>query len=206
MALERWERSGSYVTLSGAFDARLGGDRVSAQVHSTVSPRLDASGWFGRAGALLAWRSSDSARAPVVTTRMGIETTGGSAPYNVWPRAGLTGDSQALTRAHSGWVDGAAGSGLFGRRLAYASAELEVPVVDLAASHLSLAVFGDAARAWELLDRRASLHSQVDVGIGMLLRTARTGPALRVDIAQGLRDGARAVSLRWQLPWPGVDH
>jgi hypothetical protein len=206
VALDRWSEAGSYVTFSAGVDTRLADDRLSLQGHGAVAPALGQAHGFGRAGATLAWRSSQSKRDAVVMVRAGLEAATREAPLGVWPRAGTTRDSQALARAHPDVQGGAAGGSLLGRRLVHASFELQVPLAAPPAVRLGLTVFGDAARAWRGLDPRVVPQTQIDVGIGLSLHFAGFAPALQVDVARGLRDGNQALSVRWQLPWPGVDH
>jgi len=206
VALDRWSEAGSYVTFSAGVDTRLADDRLSLQGHGAVAPALGQAHGFGRTGATLAWRSSQSTRGILVTARAGLEAATRGAPVGVWPRAGTTRDSVALARAHPDVQDGATGGGLLGRRLVHASLELQVPVAAPPAVRLGLAVFSDAARAWHGLDPQVAPRTQIDVGVGLRLRIAGFVPTLRVDAARGLRDGNQALSVRWQLPWPGVDH
>lgn len=62
---------------------------------------------------------------------------------------------------------------------------------------LGWATFADAARATDRVDG-APPSAQVDVGVGLRVRVPGAGGVVRVDVATGLRDGARAVTVGWQ--------
>jgi outer membrane translocation and assembly module TamA len=74
-----------------------------------------------------------------------------------------------------------------------ATVEAQRDLLERGLFRAGLAAFVDAARAWQRSDATASpLH--VDVGIGVRLRVSPGQPAIRIDVARGLRDGRTAVS------------
>ena len=206
IGLQRWSAAGSYLTFSGAMDRRLAGDRLSVQLGASWSPPLTHAVWFGRTDAMLAWRSSTSARGPTLAARAGVEIVTQAAPVDTWPRAGVGHSGSVLMRAHPLLEDGVAGGPLLGHRLAHTGIEVNIPVRSPAPVRMSLAVFGDAGRTWRALDGDRTFPTQVDVGVGVVVNLSGVDKTLRIDFAHGLQDGARAVSARWQLPWPRVDH
>jgi len=44
----------------------------------------------------------------------------------------------------------------------------------------------------------ADTRALLDVGVGLRIRVPGTAGVLRADVAHGVRDGARAVSVAWQ--------
>jgi hypothetical protein len=203
VALDRWSATGTYLTLSAGADHHLVGDELAVLARVAVSPGLDGAGWFGGTGGTLTWRSASRVSRPTLSVRTGFDATVGAAPIDVWPRAGAGHSEPVLMRAHPLVDNGGAGGPLLGRRLAHAGAELEVPLHLPVPLGVSAAAFADAGRAWRTLDERAVARLHVDVGVSVLLRVAPVSEVLRIDLAQGLRDGARALSVRWQVPWPG---
>jgi outer membrane protein assembly factor BamA len=121
-----------------------------------------------------------------------------SAPRDLWPGAD-TGQARAyLLRAHPLLVNGVVDGEAFGKRLVHGTTELRVPFGPAGAVRLAGSAFIDTARAWE---GPRSHRVLCDAGIGLRLLLGREG-TLRLDVAHGLSDGARALSVGWERPWP----
>lgn len=117
-----------------------------------------------------------------------------------WPGAGAGHARPLLLRAHPLLDDGRIGGPVFGRLVAQGTIEAERDVVARGLMTLGVAAFADVARAWDRPDRTNSpLH--VDAGAGLRVRLAPGQPAIRIDLARGLRDGRTALTAGWQLSW-----
>ena len=66
---------------------------------------------------------------------------------------------------------------------------------------MSVALFGDVARARHTLEPVPGERMQIDVGFGLRVRIVGQAPMLRIDVARGLRDGRKAISAGWQVPF-----
>ena len=122
------------------------------------------------------------------------------APEDLWPGAGTGNGRRVLLRAHPLLDDGIVRSEAFGRQIVQTSAEwrhvLPSPVL-LQPLKLQLAGFVDAARAWQ----GPATRDRVLVDVGAGLRAGLLGQGgVRIDY--GLTDGANAVSVGIELPWP----
>jgi peptidase C39-like protein len=122
------------------------------------------------------------------------------APLDQWGGAGTGIARPSLLRAHPLLRGGRIEGPVFGRTLAQTSVELQRDVARRAFARLAIASFIDVARAWQRLDHSSSaLH--VDAGVGLRIRLAPGQPAIRIDLAKGLRDGGTALSAGWQVGW-----
>src|SRR6185436_8871512 len=134
--------------------------------------------------------------------RAGIEAASARAPFDVWAGADVDQGRDIFARAHPLLNGGVVDGGIFGRTLAHGGVELQARAFTREPAGLSVAVFGDVARARHALAPAATGRTQIDVGVGLRLRVAGQARTLRIDVAHGLRDGRRAISVGWQLPWP----
>ena len=162
-----------------------------------VDAHVTAEGWIGGAGAT---RLSGLARLTGSLLGGRLSLTAGAAgvhgrvPAFHWPGAGDGNLRAPLLRAHPLVQDGTINvdnGQIFGRRLLHGGVEWSRPVARLAIATIDAALFADAARGWQLLDSRPSDY-QIDAGAGLRVRLSG-GPAFRLDLARGLRDG------RWAL-------
>lgn len=107
-----------------------------------------------------------------------------------------------LLRAHPLLKKGIVAGKAFGRRLAHGNLELQLPLPTFGPVRWGFAVFADLAKTWEPLSKPEE-RLQMDVGAGLRLGLVGQEGVLRIDGARGLRDGAFALSVAWQLSWPG---
>jgi hypothetical protein len=202
VAFDRWNRSRSYVAMSGSIEHRLAEDRLAARVRGAMWPALGSAPWFGTGGFDLSWRSSSLGQQAVLMARAGLESVSARAPFDVWPGADVGHARDVLARAHPLLDKGVVHGGVFGRTLAHGGLELRAPTLARGPVRLGVALFGDVARAWHPLEVTAGDRTQIDVGVGLRVRVTGQAPTLRIDVARGLRDGRTALSAGWQLPWP----
>ena len=152
---------------------------------------------FSAADAAVRWRSSATSTGTLWRGDAGYRAVTASSPASIWPATDSGPSRDALLRAHTLQDDGVIRGGVFGRRLAFGTIEVQrwlKPGRRLI--RLAPAAFVDSARAWRGLPT-TTLRTQVDAGAGLRLALPGTG-ILRIDIAHGLRDGRTALSVAWQ--------
>jgi peptidase C39-like protein len=191
VSFDRWA-SGFTTSASGGVDRSFDSERGIATIESTV-----AFGAFQTASLTVKgeWQSAMERSGLLWHVRAGLTTAGTSAPFALWPGAGVGQGRDSLLRAHPLLRDGII-RGVFGRRLLHAGSEWRYwRGTVFRTLRVAPAAFVDVARAYEVPnfgDDR--LH--VDAGFG--LRVAMPGAGvLRVDLAHGLRDGQNALSVGW---------
>ncbi len=152
---------------------------------------------FGAAHAALRWRSGATSTGTVWRGDAGYRIVTAASPASVWPGADSGVARDALLRAHPLLDDGIIRGGVFGRRLAFGTLEVQRwlkpgrrPI------RVAPAAFVDIARAWRGL-ATTTRRAQVDAGAGLRLSLLGMG-VLRVDVARGLRDGRTVFSVGWQ--------
>ena len=194
--VDRWRDRGRTVALSGdvqlwpvldrlALDASVAGWRGSTDRFATVAVRGQ-------------WRSNVASMGTVWLSSGGFEVATGSAPASLWPGADTGHARNVLLRAHRLLDDGIIEGGVFGRRVAFASGELQHWIQPKRTRLLRVApaVFLDLARATRgLASSDTRLH--YDAGAGIRIALLGFG-VLRADVARGLRDGSTAFSIGWQ--------
>jgi hypothetical protein len=156
---------------------------------------------FGAARAAARWRSSTSTTGVVWLADGGYQFAGRDAPASLWPGADTGHARDVLLRAHPLLSDGvivAPGpgqpSGVFGRKLAFANAEVQRwQTVGKWPVRIAPAAFVDLARA-ENGFGGFSTPAQVDVGAGVRVSMPGLG-VMRIDVGYGLRDGRTAISV-----------
>jgi hypothetical protein len=132
----------------------------------------------------------------VVSGTIGGERVSDTAPIGLWPGAGAGQAREPLLRAHPLLEDGiidATGPSVFGRTLAFGGLEVQRWLDRPALARVAIAGFTDIARA----TRQASVPTpgQVDMGLGVRVRMPGSAGLLRIDVARGMRDGARALTV-----------
>jgi hypothetical protein len=85
---------------------------------------------------------------------------------------------------------------VFGRTLAFGSAETQRWLEPLPLVRLGVAGFADVARA-SRQEGASRTPVQVDVGAGLRIKIPGTPGVLRADVAHGLRDGSNALTFGW---------
>jgi hypothetical protein len=204
-ALDRWDRSGNYLAISGAAERRLADDRLAVRGQVGLWPVLGDTASFAAGGVDIFWRSlstSESSRTPHLIARAGLESASTAAPLDLWPGADVGHARDVLARAHPLLRGGVVSGGIFGRTLAHGGVELQAKTFARGPARLGVALFTDVARVWHPLQSTNAGLTQIDVGIGLRVRMAGEARTLRIDVAHGLGDGQNAISAGWQLPWP----
>ncbi|HUR33476.1 MAG TPA: C39 family peptidase [Vicinamibacterales bacterium] len=187
------------ITAGGGLERRLFNDRVAAQVSLMGGAGLSSSRHFAVSSAALAARTSRGPRPLVVLARAGVSNSSAAAPLAFWNGAGDGLARGPLLRAHSLVHDGRLDSPVFGRRLAYASVEAQHWFARPSLLRVAVATFADAAAAWQRPLVSRGSPAQVDGGVGLRVRVPAVPGAMRVDYAHGLRDGADAWTVGWQI-------
>ena len=195
-AMDRWQDRGRTAS---------GGGRI--QVWPVLERlRLEAGlrGWrgsqlrFSTADVRAQWRSNATPAGTIWLAGGGYQRASGSAPASLWPGADTGHARDVLLRAHPLLNDGIIDSGVFGRRIAFASAEVQRWIAPKKQRLLRIApaVFVDLARATHGLPA-SDTRLHYDAGAGMRFALLGFG-VLRADVAHGLRDGRTAFSVGWQ--------
>lgn len=193
-AMERWTGLPRTGAVSGRveFWPVLDAVVLEAGVATWQGPRVAFHGgdvaarWRGSSGKV-AWRADGGYRA--VTAR---------APASIWPGADTGHARDVLLRAHPLLDRGVIRGGVFGRRLAFGTMEVQHWRQSAARPlRFAPAAFIDIARATGELAQSSRQRIQVDAGLGLRVSLFGLG-VLRADLARGLRDGRTAFSVGWQ--------
>lgn len=195
-AVDRWHDRGRTASGGGRIQLWPMIDRL--RLEAGIRGWRGSSGGFATADVRSHWRSNAAHSGVVWIAGGGYQAASASAPASLWPGADTGHARDALLRAHPLLDDGIVEGGVFGRRLAFASAELQrwIEPKPQPLLRLAPAVFVDVARASRGLpgfDGR--LH--YDAGAGIRVALLGFG-VLRADVAHGLRDGRTAFSVGWQ--------
>lgn len=156
-------------------------------------------GWLGDPGATRASteaRVTGGALGGRAMLVAGMEGVHGYTPIFITPGAGDGSLRRPLLRAHPLVENDAIGSAdgqMVARRLFYGTTEWSRPLARVLFAAIDGAVFVDAAHGRQLVNGRLR-DTQVDAGIGLRIRALGAGPAFRVDVARGLRDGRWAFT------------
>ena len=200
IGMDSWSDRGRTPSFSGRVEFWPVADRLTTDVDATA---WTSSSSFASGGAGIHWRSSASTSGLVWLAGSGYRIASNAAPAFVWPGADTGHARDVLLRAHPLLDDGiilapASGAngpvGVFGRRLAFANAELQRwQSVGKWPIKIAPAVFVDTARATRGFDGMAT-PTEVDAGAGLRVSLLGLG-VLRVDVGHGLRDGSNALSV-----------
>ena len=184
------------IAAGGSLEQRLFDDRVSLAGTFTRWTPVSAGTAFSAAGATAAARSSAEPRGWVLAGKAGAQWVSDLAPMGLWPGAGTGHAREPLLRAHPLLEDGiidVTGASAFGRTLAFGGLEVQRWLERPALAHVAAAGFVDVARASR--QAGAATPGQVDLGLGMRVRMPGSAGLLRIDVARGMRDGARALTV-----------
>jgi hypothetical protein len=188
--LDSWDRSRRAISLGATIDQRLFADRVSLVASSTGWAASSGSP-FGAVSLRARFLSSPEPTGFVTLAEAGVDTASGTAPLSLWSGAGEGRARPRLLRAYPLLDDGVLSGGVFGPTVRYGTVEAQRWLPRPALARVGVAAFVDAAGA--------SGPLQFDTGVGVRLRANPRAGTLRVDYAHGLRDGANAVSVGWQM-------
>ena len=195
VALERWSDRGRSAALTAALAFWPIVDRLSLEAR--VATWRGSGRPFSSAAGIARFRSNAAAGGTVWLFDAGYRAATEAAPASIWPGADTGHARDVLLRAHPLLDEGIVTGGVFGRRVASASAEVQHWIAPgRRLLRVAPAAFVDLARATRGLpstDRR--LH--VDAGAGLRVSLFGLG-VIRLDVAHGLRDGRNAVSVGWQ--------
>jgi predicted double-glycine peptidase len=197
--LDAWSGNRKAASIGGTLQRVALADRLLMSVSATRWAPLTGESAFASAAAQATVRSSADIRDWVMRGTVGYQRVDDAAPMSLWPGAGEGQARAPLLRAHPMLDDGVVdltGSSVFGRSLAFGSAELQRWLEPLPLVRIGIAGFTDVARASRQLSS-GETPVQVDAGIGLRLKIPGTPGLLRADVARGLRDGANALTLGW---------
>ena len=186
---------GTQALLDGALEFRPLRNAVSLEIAAAGAAGTAP---FGAAAGTFRWQLKRDAARLVGTAA--LSTVTGGAPRDRWPGADSRTTRPLLLRAHPLMEDGRIAGPVFGRTVAHGSVEVQRHALRRGLFSAGVAAFTDVARAWRRHDGSDSLL-HVDAGVGVRLRLAAGQPAIRIDLARGLRDGRMALSAGWEVPW-----
>ena len=192
-AIENWRGRPRTAALSGGVEFWPVVDRVVLEAGAATWQGQGAS--FGRGEIAARWRATLTS----VSWRAdgGYRAVTASSPALLWPGADTGHARDVLLRAHPLLDDGVIRGGVFGRRLAFGTLEVQRWATPAARPlRLAPAAFIDIARATRGLEAAVE-RTQVDAGVGLRVSLFGMG-VLRADLARGLRDGRTAFSVGWQ--------
>jgi hypothetical protein len=142
-------------------------------------------------------RTTQVLRGIVVVAAASAQFATARTPLEVWPAGDTEHARSTLTRAHPLLTDGRLRTDRLGRTLMHASVEgrrwwrVSGPMRAAAAASTAIGRTARRSSGPALFD--------VDAGIGARLAVDGMPGLLRVDLARGLRDGATAVSVGYEL-------
>jgi hypothetical protein len=185
------------IGLGGVIERRFAGDRLSASASLMDWLPLSGGTGFQRASLHGSLRSSPTTRGFVQLVDVNAETIGATSPLALWPGAGDGRARDVLLRAHPLLHDGAVAESALARQILALNLESQRWFSAPAASRAGLVAFADIVKASRRLDPSVSGAAAIDVGVGLRLHLPGQDGTWRVDVARGLRDGRRAVSVGW---------
>lgn len=195
-AIDRWSDRGQTLAASGRVQLWPVLERLG--VEGAVTGWRGSAGRFAAADLRAQWRSKVASAGTVWLGGGGYQLASRSAPASLWPGADTGHARSVLLRAHPLLEDGIIDGGVFGRRIAFATAEVQhwIEPKRLRLARVAPAAFLDVARATRgLPSSDTRLH--YDAGAGIRIALLGFG-VLRADVARGLRDGHTAFSVGWQ--------
>lgn len=181
-AIDRWNGGATHLSILGEIERRFAGDHVAVNVESRAAAR------FGAATVSTRWRSSLDPMSGWQAAGVLAAVTA-AAPLDLWSGGDTGVVRSTLLRAHPLLEDGAIRASELRQVLPNASLEYQRRVATYPVMQVGWAAFVDAT----------SRH--VDTGLGLRFKLPSSPSLLRIDVARGARDGARAVSVSWQSAW-----
>jgi hypothetical protein len=201
LGLDRWADEPTRLAVRAAAQLRTVDDRLALLGAGSVWPSGSNRAAFGLIEVGADWRSAASRRALEWRARAGVELATAGSPLALWRGAGTGHARDALLRAHPLLDDGVVRGDRIGRSLAHGGVEVTRWLWDVGLGAVGVALFADGAKLWRPLVGEGDGSLTIDSGAGVRLALPWQGH-LRADLATGLRDGATAVSVAWEAPWP----
>jgi hypothetical protein len=195
--LDRFRDRGAHLSIGGALEKRFARDRMAVRAEASSWTSFDGGPAFAAGSLGWSFRSSTGESRTIWKARAGVEAVTEEAPRMVWPGAGTGHARSVLLRAHPLLEDGVIEGAVFGRRLSHGGLEVErwlnpgPPMRFALVGFLDLATLGNGGAG------------QIDVGAGVRVRLPGQSSVMRIDAARGLLDGSFALSMGWQMSWPG---
>jgi hypothetical protein len=195
-AMERWRERDRTIAGGGRIQFWPAIDRL--RLEAGVTGWRGSADRFATADFRTQWRSNAGSTGTVWMAGAGYAVASAAAPASLWPGADTGHARDVLLRAHPLLHDGVIEGGVFGRRMTFASGEVQrwIEPKRQRLVRIAPAVFVDLARATRGLADSDS-RFQVDAGAGIRIALLGFG-VLRADVGRGLRDGHTAFSVGWQ--------
>jgi hypothetical protein len=187
--------------LRTAAQLRVADDRLALLASGSAWPSHANRSSFGLIELGASWRSASSRRTLEWRARSGLELATAGSPLALWRGAGTGHARDALLRAHPLLDDGVVRGERIGRYLAHGGVEVTRWLSEGGLGAAGVALFVDGAKLWRPLDGSGEARLMIDPGAGARFALPGQG-RLRADLAVGLRDGAMAMSMAWEAPWP----
>ncbi len=201
VAVDRWAAD-TFASARGGIERRSAGDRASVGAAGEAWVPVGSGRAFASLGLEVRLRSAADVR-PSWSLDAGLTHATPTAPFDVWPGAGVGIARAPLLRAHPLLTGGVVRGPAFGRGLAHATVEYAQPLRRHPMGTLQAATFVDLARPWGRVPGTSGAVWHVDAGVGLRAALPGRGGTLRLDVARGVRDGRMAASAGWTTPWPG---
>jgi len=200
--LDGWRRLNGLnektISVGAEIERRLFADHVTARVAGQRWAGFGSPG-FATASGRVSFASSVDPAPIALLAQAGAEIASASSPLALWSGAGEGRARGALLRAHPLLDHGRIDGPVFGQRLAHATVETQHWLRRPGLVRLGAAAFVDLAAASHRSPDSIGYPLQVDAGAGLRIRIPGISSSLRIDYARGLRDGAHAWTIGWQM-------
>jgi hypothetical protein len=194
--VEHWNGLGDFGLFGGAVRLATPDDRIDGRIELTRWTGTGDLSSFGTAEIGGTIRSTTERRGRVWIARAGAAGASDATPPDIW-FAGDTGRARGVPlRAHPVVDGGRLDPEQIGRRIHYASGEVQQWWSYKTRAQIGGAFFVDSVRASRRLNPDPKVD--VDVGIGLRLSSPGFGGLVRIDIAHGVRDGDDAISFVYE--------
>lgn len=199
VSAERWRGQPGVAGANGSIELRASGAegiaaRVTGTIHAAAGVRT-----FTTAGAQAAARTT-LGEGLELSGHAGVAHASASAPRMLWSGAGTGQSRGALLRAHPLLSHGVVAGEAFGRTLASATIELRRWQMIRGPVRIGAAAFIDGAGT--PARERGGTTWNVDGGVGLRVGLLEGRSVVRIDVAHGIADSARALSVAWESHWP----
>ena len=201
-SIDEWSRHGTYAGMGIRVERHHAGERLVTGIELHGWKGLDGGTPFASSSLSSDWRSSASPERLTWRVRGSLDAVTSAAPSDLWLGAGVGKARRTLLRAHPLLDNGVISTAKLSRKLASVTLEVEHVWRRRDPLQLSVVGFADTAHRWDGSGQARTGRTDLDVGIGFRLGAPGRSGRFRADIARGLRDGAIAGSVGWELPWP----